>query len=81
MLRIGDNLLMPGTQERYTVSRKGSLTGVYNMNKGYADFRQIKILYRNEEYSIVKSNTQYGLNVYDYIVLDAQTVSDAQLLY
>ena len=81
VLRIGDNLLMPGTQERYTVSRKGSLTGVYNMNKGYADFRQIKILYRNEEYSIVKSNTQYGLNVYDYIVLDAQTVSDAQLLY
>ena len=31
--------------------------------------------------SIVKSNTMYGLTVYDYIVLDASTVSDDEILY
>ena len=55
--------------------------GVYNINKGYADFRQIVILYQNEEYAIVKSNTAYGLNVYDYIVLDSATVHDDDFIY
>ena len=51
------------------------------INKGYADFKQIIILYQNDEYSIVKSNTNYGLNVYDYIVLDASTVNDNEFIY
>ena len=57
------------------------MIGVYNINKGYADFKQIIILENNEEYSIVKSNTTYGLNVYDYIVLDAETVEDNDFIY
>ncbi|MBQ8823179.1 MAG: hypothetical protein IJZ82_11085 [Lachnospiraceae bacterium] len=81
VLQLGDKLYKPASQETYTVSRKASLIGVYNMNKGYADFRQINILYQNDEYAIVKSNTQYGLNVYDYIVLDASAVSDEQFIY
>lgn len=80
-LAIGSNIIKPDSQEKYTISRKASLTGVYNMNKGYADFRQINILYQNEEYAIVKSNTRYGLNVYDYIVLEAAAVNDAQFIY
>lgn len=80
-LAIGSNIIMPDSQEKYTISRRATLTGVYNMNKGYADFRQINILYQNEEYAIVKSNTRYGLNVYDYIVLDAAAVDDAQFIY
>ncbi|WP_185752630.1 HlyD family efflux transporter periplasmic adaptor subunit [Butyrivibrio sp. AE2032] len=73
-LRSGDTLILTDSNQRYTVSKTDSLIGVYNINKGYADFRQIKILYQNDEYSIVKSNTTYGLNVFDYIVLDALTV-------
>ncbi len=80
-LAIGSNIIMPDSQEKYTISRRASLTGVYNMNKGYADFRQINILYQNEEYAIVKSNTRYGLNVYDYIVLNAAAVDDDQFIY
>lgn len=81
VLRIGDDIIKPGSTETYTLSKRGSLTGVYNINKGYADFKQINILYQNEEYSIVKSNTQYGLSVYDYIVLDASTVEDDEFIY
>ena len=96
ILRSGDHLVKPkvldmephDSQEKntqlpevHTVSKIATLTGVYNMNKGYADFRQIEILYQNEEYSIVKSNTKYGLNVYDLIVLEADAVSDDEFIY
>ena len=72
---------MPESAEKYALSKRGSLIGVYNINKGYADFKQINILYNNDEYSIVESNTAYGLNGYDYIVLDAATVSEDELIH
>lgn len=81
VLRAGNDIIKPESTEKFTISKKGSLTGVYNINKGYADFKQINVLYNNDEYSIVKSNTQYGLSVYDYIVLDASTVVDDELIY
>ncbi len=81
ILSVGENLICEDSQEKFTVSRKGTLIGVYYMNKGYADFRQIQILYQNDEYAIVKSNTQYGLNVYDYVVLNADSVTDEQFIY
>jgi hypothetical protein len=80
-LRIGDYLNMPDSGEKYAVSRRGTLIGVYNINKGYADFKQIAILYQNEEYAVVRSNTQYGLSAYDYIALDARMVSENELIY
>ncbi len=80
-LRIGDYLLKNGDLAEYPVSRKGELTGVYNINKGYADFRQIAILYENDEYAIVRSNTAYGLNEYDYIALDASSLTDNAFVF
>lgn len=81
VLKLGDILLQPESQATFTVSKKATLTGVYNMNKGYADFNEISILSQNEEYAIVQSNTKYGLNVYDYIILDAKAINDDQFLY
>ena len=81
VLKIGDYLLKQDSTSEFPVSTKGELVGVYNINKGYADFRQISILYQNDEYAIVNSNTAYGLNVYDYIVLDSSTVKDEEILY
>lgn len=80
ILNPGDILCKMDGQETFTVSKRATLIGVYNINKGYADFKQINILYQNEEYAIVKSNTKYGLSVYDYIVLNAETVSDDQFI-
>lgn len=80
-LKSGDHLVIEDTQETYTVSKRATLIGVFNMNKGYADFRQIEILYQNEEYAIVKPNTSYGLRVYDLIVQDASSVSADQFIY
>lgn len=80
-LRAGDVLVNIESQETMTLQETESLIGVYNINKGYADFKQIEILYQNDEYSIIKPNQQYGLSAYDYIVLDASTVNDEELIY
>lgn len=80
-LAIGDYICKEDSTEKYAISKCGSLIGVYNINKGYADFKQITILYQNDEYSIVSSNTAYGLTVYDRIVLDASNVNDDDFIF
>ena len=81
VLRLDNYIVKPDSTQKYAIHKTGSLIGVYNINKGYADFKQVSILYQNDEYAIVKSNTVYGLNVYDYIVLDASTVNDNEFIY
>lgn len=80
-LRKDDKLLKPDSDEYMKISQTGSLKGVYNINKGYAEFREIIILYQNDDYAIVEPNTMYGLNVYDYIILDADSVTDNEMIY
>ena len=76
VLRAGDKLNKLDSEEVCVVSKMDTLTGVYNINKGYAEFRQITVKEKNADYSKVQSNTMYGLNVYDYIVLDAAAVDN-----
>ena len=71
-----DYVLMKDSSKRYQVSDTKSLIGVYNINKGYAVFREITIIDENEEYCIVESNSSYGLAQYDHIALDASTVKE-----
>ena len=80
-LSVGDYICKPDSAEKMAISKSGTLIGVYNMNKGYADFKQITILYQNDEYAIVSSNTKYGLTVYDRIVLDASSVNTDDFIY
>ena len=54
--------------------------GVYNINKGYAIFKQIRIIYQNEEYAIVEPRTTYGIALYDHIALDASSLSENELV-
>lgn len=79
-LEVGDVLYTMDRQGTFTVSKHATLIGVYNVNKGYADFKQITILSQNDEYAIVKTNTRYGLAAYDFIVLNADSVVDDQFM-
>ena len=81
VFKIGDYVIKPEDGERYAISKQAGLIGVYNINKGYADFKQITILNQNEEYSIVKSNSEYGLAVYDYIALKGDSVTENDFIY
>lgn len=80
-LRSGDVIQKVDSSDVYTIRLTDTLTGVYNINKGYTEFREVNILYENDDYYIVKPNTTYGLSEYDYIVLDASTVGDDEMLY
>ena len=69
---------MPGKPR---LSRRCSTSGVYNINKGYAVFREITVIDENEEYCIVSSNNIYSLAAYDYIVMNADEVTEDQIVY
>lgn len=76
----GDIVLMSDSSSTYTIGTdKGSLVGVYNINKGYAIFKQINIIYENEAYAIVETKTAYGISLYDHIALNAAEVKENQL--
>ncbi len=80
-LRDGDILVKQDSQSTFTVHDTAKLTGVYNINKGYADFRQVTVIDQNDEYAIVEPDDTYGLREYDFIVLDASTMSPDEFVY
>lgn len=77
----GDILVKADSTSTYTVgSHVDSLVGVYNINKGYAVFKQINIMSQNEDYAIVETKTSYGLALYDHIALNGSKVKENQLM-
>lgn len=79
-LKKGDVLIKPDSADTYTISEKASLQGVYNINKGYAEFKPVEILCESEEYYIVKSGNDYGLTNYDHIALDGSEIQENELV-
>ena len=67
----GDVVVKNNSSGTYTIgSDVDKFTGVYNINKGYAVFKQIDILAQNNKYTIVDTGTSYGVALYDHIALD-----------
>lgn len=79
-LEKGDVINKPDSGETMTLEATATLQGVYNINKGYAVFRKVEILFQNEEYTIVNTGTSYGLSLYDHIALDASTIKENQIV-
>jgi 23S rRNA-/tRNA-specific pseudouridylate synthase len=67
--------------ERYQLKDTVKLSGVYNVNQGYAVFKRIEILYENDDYCIVSKDTANGLSAYDHIALIGKTAVDQQIIY
>lgn len=76
----GDIIIAPDSNEQYVIGTMGELTGVYCVNRGYAVFKKVDIIDKNSEYYIVRKGTNYGLKVYDHIVLDYTTVKENELV-
>ena len=77
----GDILQTTGVGETYRIGTKETLKGVYNINNGYCVFKEVIIIDENSDYYIVKSGTNYGLLVYDHIVLDSSLVNEEDIVY
>lgn len=78
----GDStILKPDSSGTYRIgSKTAKLQGVYNVNKGYAVFKQIEILYQNEDYAIIKKGTPYGIANYDHIALQGNQIKENEMI-
>ena len=81
LFRSGTIIKKPDSNETYTIKETKDLKGVYNINKGYAVFKQIDILYQNEEYSVLKKGTDYGISLYDHIALEGDSIEENDLVH
>lgn len=79
-LSPGDIILKPDSNETYKLNKQEPLQGVYNINRGYAVFRRVEILFQNEEYSIVGTGTKNGISLYDHIALDASRIKENEII-
>lgn len=67
--------------ESYTTGESRKFTGVYLINRGYAQFAVVKKLYTGDDFIIAESGTSYGLSPYDHIILDSSSVKEGQIIY
>lgn len=77
----GDVLLKPESMETYELKETRSLKGVYCINKGYAMFKQIKILCESHEYYIIEEGNSFGLSNYDHIALDSSNINENDVVF
>ena len=77
----GTVLIKPESTETYTVEETKPLTGVYNINRGYAVFKKVVILAENDEYYIVQEGDDYGLANYDLIVQDGSGINSDDVVF
>lgn len=77
----GDIAVKNDSVDTYSIGKDiDELTGVYNINKGYAVFKQINIISQNDNYSIVEMKTAYGIALYDHIALEGSKIKENQLV-
>lgn len=79
-MQEGSVIQDPVNGMQFTLQNVAELSGVYNVNKGYAIFKQIDILYQNAEYTIVRTGTKYGISLYDHIALNGSDVTEGELV-
>ncbi len=79
-LKEGDTILKPESNMIFTIKDTDTLQGVFNINKGYAVFEQIKVLCESEDYYIVEAGNSYSLANYDHIALDAKNVKENDII-
>ena len=81
-VKADDEIRLPDSIKRYRVGTKtGKLKGVFNVNKGYAIFNRVEVLFQNNDYSVISSGTTYGISLYDHIALDGKDVSENEIIH
>ena len=76
----GDTFSIEESEETYTLEAAEELTGVYQVNNGYAFFRRIEILEKNDIWCLVKKGTDRGIVQHDFIVYDSSKVKGSMIL-
>lgn len=80
-LSLNDQIQKPDSTERLRITDSETFPCVFCVNKGYAVLRRIEVLNSNEDYTIVKTKTSYGISNYDHIVLDSDQIEEGDLIF
>ena len=64
----------------YTLKDTTQIQGVYIVNRGYTIFKQVEMIERNEDYCIVSAQNS-GIELYDRIILNSDTVKEDQVIH
>ena len=76
----GDVIIKDGSSsDRFIVRDTAALEGVYSMNKGYAVFRKVNIIDKNEQFCLVENGTSYGITQFDFIVENSSDVKESEI--
>ncbi|GFI50943.1 hypothetical protein IMSAGC020_02153 [Lachnospiraceae bacterium] len=74
-------LIRPDSSDTCILNKTTSRKGVYNINKGYAVFKQVNILCEGDGYYIVESGSIYGLSNYDHIALVGSDIRENDVVF
>lgn len=81
-IKPGTVFIKPGeTADTFVSGEMQLLKGVYNVNKGYCQFKYVDILYENQEYCIISKDTPYGLSLYDHILINPELINENDIIY
>lgn len=64
----------------YTLKNVTQIQGVYIVNRGYTIFKQVDIVERNGDYCIISAQDS-GIELYDRIILNSDTIKEGQVIY
>ncbi|OOB77549.1 MAG: hypothetical protein BEN18_01755 [Epulopiscium sp. Nuni2H_MBin001] len=77
-IQLGDILIKRNSVDTYTVSNIQIIQGVYIINGGYANFKEIDVISDNGEYAVLGANSQ--LQRLDQIISNSKGVVENQLV-
>lgn len=79
-LQEGTVVSQMNKEKIYTLKDKTQIQGVYIVNRGYTVFKQVEMVERNEDYCIISAQDS-GIELYDRIILNSDTVKEGQVIY
>lgn len=80
-INLNTVLIKQDTNENYLIADTETLSGVYNVTRGYAIFKYVNILNKSDEYYIVEDGAYQSITNYDYIALNGLSVEEGDLIY
>ena len=79
-LNKGDIISSTDKTDRFSLVEISKIQGVFMVNRGYALFKPVSVIRRNEDYCIV-SPDKSGIVLYDRIILNSNTIKENDVIY
>ena len=79
-LKQGMVISQTNKEKIYTLKATKQIQGIYIVNRGYTVFKPVEMLERKGDYCLISAQTS-GIELYDRIILNSDTVKEGQVIY